>query len=403
MAYDVDRIRSLFPALDDGVAHFEGPGGTQTPASVGEAIARTLTGPLSNRGVVGDSERIADAVVLAFRQACADLLGADPRGIVYGRSATALCYDFSRTLAQGWGPGDEVVVTRLDHDSNVRPWVQAAERAGATVRWVDFDVETSELSTDAIAAVLSDSTRLVAVTAASNLIGTMPDITAIAERVHAAGALLYVDAVHYAAHELVDLDAWGADFLMCSPYKFLGPHCGVLAASPELLGSLENDKLLPSTDAVPERFEFGTLPYEIMAGVTEAVDVLASLDTDAAGTRRERLAASFAALERHESALLERLEAGLAALPVTVWSRAQHRTPTVLITADDPTDERAASALYRALNERGILAPASNFYALEASRLLGLGDAGGLRIGLAPYTTEDEIDRLLEALRELLA
>ena len=175
------------------------------------------------------------------------------------------------------------MVTRLDHDSNVRPWVQAAERAGATVRWVDFDVETGELSTDAIAAVLTDRTRLVAVTAASNLIGTMPDITAIAEQVHAVGALLYVDAVHFAAHELVDLDALGADLLMCSPYKFLGPHCGVLAASPSCSSSLHPDKLLPSTDAVPERFEFGTLPYEIMAGVTEAVDVLASLDTDAAG------------------------------------------------------------------------------------------------------------------------
>ncbi|KQO96578.1 cysteine desulfurase-like protein [Leifsonia sp. Leaf264] len=403
MAYDVDRIRSLFPALADGVAHFEGPGGTQTPASVGDAIARTLTGPLSNRGSVGASERTADAVVLAFRQACADLLGADPRGIVYGRSATALCYDFTRTLARAWGPGDEVVVTRLDHDSNVRPWVQAAERAGATVRWVDFDVRTGELSTDAVAAQLTPRTRLVAVTAASNLIGTMPDIPAIAERVHEVGALLYVDAVHFAAHGLVDLEAMGADLVMCSPYKFLGPHCGVLAASPELLETLHPDKLLPSTDAVPERFEFGTLPYEIMAGVTEAIDVLAALDSDASGTRRERLATSFVALEEHESALLERLEAGLATLPVTVWSRARHRTPTVLVTADDPTGERAASALYRALDERGILAPASNFYALEASRLLGLEDAGGLRIGLAPYTTEDEIDRLLEALGELLA
>jgi cysteine desulfurase family protein (TIGR01976 family) len=250
--------------------------------------------------------------------------------------------------------------------------------------------------------VLSDRTRLVAVTAASNLIGTMPDITAIAERVHAAGALLYVDAVHFAAHELVDVAAWKADFVVCSPYKFFGPHCGVLAADPALLATLTPDKLLPSTDAVPERFEFGTLPYEIMAGVTEAVEVLAGLDPQASGSRRERLAASFAALAEHERALLARLEAGLAALPVTVWSRAQHRTPTVLLTAVDPNGGRDASALYRALNERRILAPASNFYAIEASRLLGLGDAGGLRIGIAPYTTEDEIDRLLSALEELL-
>ncbi|MET0975743.1 MAG: cysteine desulfurase-like protein, partial [Leifsonia sp.] len=303
----------------------------------------------------------------------------------------------------GWGPGDEVVVTRLDHDSNVRPWVQAAERTGATVRWVDFDAATGELSTDAIAAAVNGRTRVVAVTAASNLIGTMPDIPAIAAVAHAAGALLYVDAVHYAAHELVDLPALGADLLVCSPYKFLGPHCGVLAAAPTLLESIVPDKLLPSTDAVPERFEFGTLPYEIMAGATEAVEVLAALDPEATGSRRERLAASFAALARHESALLARLDAGLATLPVAVWSRAAHRTPTVLVTADDATGGRAASALYRALAERDILAPASNFYAIEASRLLGLGDAGGLRVGLAPYTTPDEIDRLLAALTELLA
>ena len=400
MAYDVDRIRSQFPALADGVAHFEGPGGTQTPASVGDAIARTLSAPLSNRGVVGASERTADAVVAGFRSAFADLLGAESRGIVFGRSATQLVYDFAHHLARDWAPGDEIVVTRLDHDSNIRPWVQAAERAGATVRWVDFDAATGELLTDAVASALGERTRLVAVTAASNLIGTMPDVRAIADAAHAHGALVWVDGVHYAAHELPDLRELGADFLVCSPYKFLGPHCGVLAAPPEVLESVHPDKLLPSTDAVPERFEFGTLPYEIMAGATEAVDVLAGLDDAADGTRRERLTASFHALHAHEAELLERLERGIRSLPgATVFSRAARRTPTLLVTFESVP----AAELYRSLAERDILAPSGNFYALEASRLLGLGDTGGLRLGLAPYTTSEEIDRVLAALAELLA
>ena len=400
MAYDVDRIRSQFPALADGVAHFEGPGGTQTPASVGDAIARTLSAPLSNRGVVGASERTADAVVAGFRSAFADLLGAESRGIVFGRSASQLVYDFAHHLARDWAPGDEIVVTRLDHDSNIRPWVQAAERAGATVRWVDFDAATGELLTDAVASALGERTRLVAVTAASNLIGTIPDVRAIADAAHAHGALVWVDGVHHAAHELPDLRELGADFLVCSPYKFLGPHCGVLAAAPELLESIHPDKLLPSTDAVPERFEFGTLPYEIMAGATEAVDTLAGLDDAADGTRRERLTASFHALHEHEAELLERLERGIRSLPgATVFSRAARRTPTLLVTFESVP----AAELYRSLAERDILAPSGNFYALEASRLLGLGDTGGLRLGLAPYTTSDEIDRVLAALAELLA
>jgi cysteine desulfurase family protein (TIGR01976 family) len=402
MAYDVARIRSWFPALDYGWAQFDGPGGTQSPRQVGEAVASVLTGPLSNRGLIGESEVRAEEAVTSFRLAVADLVDAHPRGVVHGRSATQLVYDFSRHLSRGWGAGDEVVVTRLDHDSNVRPWVQAAERAGATVRWVDFDPDTSELPVAAVAAQLTDRTRLVAVTAASNLIGTMPDLPAIAAAVHAAGALLFVDGVHYTAHELPDVATLGADFFTCSPYKFLGPHCGVLVARPELLETIEPDKLLPSTDAVPERFEFGTLPYELLAGVTAAVDVLASLDaetTDAAASRRARLAASYAALHEHERALADRLRTGLDELDgVTVWSRAARRTPTVLMTFDG----HAASDVTKRLAADRVLAPSGNFYALEASRHLGLGDDGGLRVGLAPYTDESDVDRLLAGLAAAL-
>lgn len=402
MAYDVARIRSMFPSLESGWAHFDGPGGTQTPRAVGDAVASVLTGPLSNRGTVGESEERAEAAVHGFRLAMADLLDAHPRGIVHGRSATQLVYDFSRHLSRDWREGDEVIVTRLDHDANVRPWVQAAEQRGATVRWADFDPATAELPTDAVTGLLSDRTRVVAVTGASNLIGTMPDVPAIAAAAHEAGALVFVDGVHLTAHELPDVEELGSDFFVCSPYKFLGPHCGVLAASPDRLEQIVPDKLLPATNAVPERFEFGTLPYEQLAGATAAVDVLAGLDpeaADAAASRRERLAASYAALHEHEERLRARLEAGIAELPgVDVRSRAARRTPTLLATFDG----HAASEVTRSLAERKVLAPSGNFYALEASRHLGLGDAGALRMGLAPYTDESDVDRLLEGLASAL-
>ncbi|MCZ9355497.1 cysteine desulfurase-like protein [Streptomyces mutabilis] len=398
MALDVDAIRARIPALKSGTARFDAPGGTQTPQPVIDAVAEALANPLANRGRTTEGERNADDIVAQARSALADLLGADPRGIVFGRSATQLAYDLSRTLARTWGPGDEVVVTRLDHDSNIRPWVQAAEAAGASVRWADFDPATGELLAEHIEAVLSPRTRLVAVTAASNLIGTVPDLPSVARLVHGVGALLHVDAVHYASHAVVDLAALGADTLVCSPYKFLGPHLGVLAARPEFLETLRPDKLLPSSDAVPERFELGTLPYELLAGARAAVDFLAALEPDARGSRRDRLVASFAALEEHEEALRGRIERGLADLGgITVYSRAARRTPTLLFTV---AGLRPAE-VYRQLAERGIDAPAGSFYTLEASRRLGLGDEGAVRVGLAPYTDADDVDRLLTALGTL--
>lgn len=232
MTYDVEALRARIPALRAGVAHFDGPGGTQTPAPVIAAITDALSNPLSVRGSAAPGEINAETIVRDFRRAMADLLGAEDTGIVVGRSATQLTYDFSRVLDRSWAPGDEVVVSRLDHDANIRPWVQAAERAGAVVRWADFDPATGDLSAASVGALLTDRTRLVAVTAASNLIGTRPDMAAIAELVHRAGALLYVDGVHFAAHAFVDVAELGADFYVCSPYKFFGPHHGVLAASP---------------------------------------------------------------------------------------------------------------------------------------------------------------------------
>ena len=402
-AYDLDSFRSGFPSLKSGIAYFDGPGGTQTPTRVGEAIARTLTGPLSNRGDSLVSQTNAEEAVHAFRSAYADLLGADPAGIVHGRSATQLTYDFSRHLAKGWGPGDEVVVTRLDHDSNVRPWIQAAERAGATVHWIDLDPATAEPDLSDLDGVVNERTRLVAVTAASNLLGTRPPVRTIADRAHAVGALVYVDAVHFAAHEVVDLREMGADLLVCSPYKFLGPHCAVLAASPALLETVSPDKLLPSTDDVPERFEFGTLPYEVLAGATEAVEVLADLAPglpSGRGTRRDRLVAAHTAVAVHGRALRERVEAGLAALGdrVVLWSRAVERTPTLFMTFPG----RRSADVSRALAERDVLAPAGSFYAYEAFARLDVDDDAGLRVGMAPYVSEEDVDRLLTALGEHL-
>ncbi|AEY86225.1 putative aminotransferase [Streptomyces hygroscopicus subsp. jinggangensis 5008] len=400
MALDVAAIRAQVPALKSGTARFDAPGGTQTPQPVIDAIVDALSRPLANRGHVTEGERNAEAIVAASRAALADLLGAQPNGIVFGRSSTQLAHDVSRTLAKDWGPGDEVVVTRLDHDSNIRPWVQAARAVGATVRWADFDPATGELHPEHIEAVLSPRTRLVAVTAASNLIGTRPDVPALAALAHDVGALLHVDAVHYAAHAPVDLTALGADTLVCSPYKFLGPHLDVLAARPELLETLRPDKLLPSSDAVPERFELGTLPYELLAGTRAAVDFLADLAPRPSGTRRERLLAAFAELEPHEDALRERIVRGLTDLPgVTVYSRATRRTPTLLFSLDGHDSARVAAHLAA----QGVDAPAGSFYALEASRRLGLGDTGAVRVGLAPYTNQEDVDRLLAALASLVA
>ncbi len=398
LRYDVAALRSHFPALDRGAAHFDGPGGSQVPDVVADAVRDTLAEAIANRGQLTAAERFADEVVVGARAAMADLLGADPAGIVFGRSMTALTFDFARTLADTWRAGDEVVVTRLDHDANIRPWVIAAQRVGAVIRWVDFDPQTGELPAEAVAAQLSDRTRLVAVTAASNLIGTRPDLTAIAGSVHAAGALFYVDGVHFTAHAPVDVRASGADFYLCSPYKFLGPHCGVLAGRPDLLEELKPDKLLPAPDRVPERFELGTLPYELLAGTRAAVDFLARLGGFGSGVadRRQALIEAMTMVESHEDELRETIEQGLAALPgVVVRSRAVRRTPTLLLTFDG----RDAAEAARFLAGLGVNAPAGSFYALEASRRLGLGDAGGLRVGLAPYTDSADAERLLAGLQ----
>ena len=396
MTFDVARVRSHFPSLESGVAHFDGPGGTQTPLSVGQAICKTMTGPLANQGTLTQAERNAEAAVDNARSAMADLLGSSPEGIFFGRSMTQITFDIARTLAQNWGPGDEIVASRLDHDANVRPWVRFAEQSGATLRWIEFDPATGHLDISDVESVINERTKLVAITAASNLIGTRPDVPAISKAVHAVGGLLYVDGVHNTPHAVVDFAAMGADFYGCSPYKFFGPHIGVMTASPALLETLHPDKLLPSTEKVPERFELGTLPYELLAGITAAVDFIADM-VPGTGSRRERIVASQTAADEHEHALNHRLREGLQAMTnVTLYSNARQKTPTELFSLAGINSER----VYEFLAERKINAPADSFYAIECSRHLGLGDDGAIRAGLAPYNNVDEIDRLLERLAD---
>ncbi len=396
--YDVQRVRARIPALASGLAFFDGPGGSQTPDVVADAVRATLAAPLSNLGGHTVAQENAGRAVDEARLALADLLDADPQGVVFGRSFTQITFDLARAMAKKWGPGDDVVVTRLDHDGNVRPWVLTAEAVGATVRWVDLDPETGELDMASLGEVLTERTRVVACTGASNLIGTRPDIAAVAERAHAVGALAYVDAVHLVPHAAVSLRASGADLIGCSTYKLLGPHAGVVAGRVEVLEGLWPDKLAPATDDVPERFELGTLPYELMAGTTAAVDFVADL-VPGEGTRRQRIEASMAALAVHEDRLRDRIEEGLRTLPgVTLRSRAAHRTPTVLATFAD----RDADDVSRGIAAHGINAPAGTFYAHEPAKRLGLGPDGGLRLGLAPYSDDDDVDRLLDALGRVL-
>src|SRR3954470_40597 len=323
--FDVTRIRNSYPALADGYAYLDGAAGTQVPAAVIDAIAAAYREGLGNVGGAFPASARSDGIVAACRAAVADLVGGHPDGVVLGPNMTTLTYRFAATLARTWAAGDEIVVSRLDHDANVRPWVQAAARAGATVRWAEVDLPAGELPTEQYEQLLGDRTRLVAVSAASNVLGTRPDVAAIAGLAHAAGALVYVDGVHAAAHGPVDMGALGGDFYATSAYKWSGPHVGAVVADPALLAGLLPDKLASSADDVPDRFETGTAPFADLAGVAAAVEHLAALDDEATGTRRERLLTSMAAAEAHELELFATLRDGLASLPsVTTYGAAEH-------------------------------------------------------------------------------
>jgi cysteine desulfurase family protein (TIGR01976 family) len=398
VAFDVDRVRAAYPALTDGYAYLDGAAGTQVPAAVIEAIAETYRSGIGNAGGAFPASGRADRIVAECRSALADLTGAEPAGVILGPNMTTLTYRLADTLSRQWGPGDEVVVSRLDHDANVRPWVQAAARSGATLRWAEVDSSTAELPAAQYRELLSERTRLVALTAASNIVGTRPDVPAIAAAAHAVGALCYVDGVHATPHVPVDVPALGADFYATSAYKWSGPHIGTVVADPALLETLHPDKLAPAPSGVPGRFERGTAAFADLAGVAAAVDHLAALDP-AAGSRRERLLASMAAVERYEGQLFARLLDGLGAMGhVTLYGKAARRTPTAFFTVAGYTPAQVAARLAA----RQVNVWNGDNYAWELAGAFGLRDSGGaVRAGLVHYNDEAEVERLLAAVAKL--
>ncbi len=399
MSFDVARVRACYPALADGHAYLDGAAGTQVPQAVTDAIAGAYRAGIGNVGGAFPASRRADELVAACRWAVADLVGGDPRGVVLGPNMTTLTYRMAAALAAGWGPGDEVVVSRLDHDANVRPWLQAAARAGATVRWAEVDLPTGELPSGQYDGLLSERTRLVAVTAASNVLGTRPDVAAIAARAHGVGALVFVDGVHAAAHGPVDAARFGADFYATSAYKWSGPHVGAVVADPALLEGLHPDKLASSPDSVPERFERGTAPFADFAGVAAAVEHLATLEPAASGTRRQRLLASMRAAEAHELELFGVLLDGLGRIPsVTVYGKAARRTATAYFTVAGHTPREVAEHLAA----RRVNVWNGHNYAWELTGALGIRDGGSaVRAGLVHYNDHSDVERLLDGVAAL--
>ena len=406
--FDVTAIRARFPALGrpgpDGRAcvWVDAPGGSQMVDTAIDAVtARMRAGASNTHGVFPVSEEI-DALIADARRAGADLLGCDPDEIVFGQNATSLLLHLSRSIGRTWGPGDEVVVTRLDHDANVRPWILAAEDAGATVRWVDVRPADVTLDLDDLAQAIGPRTKLVACTLASNAVGTTPpvaDVIALAKRV---GALVALDGVHLAQHRSIDLHGLGADLVATSPYKYFGPHQGMAAVRAELLASLTPYKLRAAPDENPDRWESGTQSHEAMAGTIAAIDYIA--EVGGGGDRRDAVRRGYAAFEAHERELAERFLEGIAGLSnvrligIADPARIEERTPTFAIRVGDqhPLDTS------RELGDRGIFTWEGHYYAIEVFERLGLLETGGaLRIGFCHYHTLDEVDRVLETLADL--
>ncbi|MDQ6526498.1 cysteine desulfurase-like protein [Nocardioides sp. LHD-245] len=405
---DVARMRADFPALG-AFTHLDGTGGTQVPRKVAEAIGRALVTSTSHHGSRTPPERTALDAMSAARAGIADLVGGDPAGVIFGRNMTELTFRMARTIAKTWKEGDEIVVSRLDHGANVAPWVIEAERAGCLVRWVDFDPGSTELRADDVAGVLSERTRLVALTAASNLTGTRVPVRDISTMVHDVGALLYVDGVHLTPHALVDIEDLGADFFVAGTHKLFGPHCAALVAAPALLEALTPDRLPSGPHEVPDRFDVGTPPYEVLAGVAATVDYLAELadytvgaasaaaqsvetirgSVRSSGQRRQQICRAMDLIERHERTLIARMEERFSAVVgLRRMSLAKQRTPTELVVMEGVSPED----LFLRFAADEIAVSVGRFHAMEASRALGLGADGGVRVGLVAYNTLDEVD-----------
>jgi cysteine desulfurase family protein (TIGR01976 family) len=399
MTFDIARVRERYPALAEGFAHFDAAAGSLVAAGSSDAIAAVARGAVSNKSMAFAPGRRAYGVVEEARAAVADLVGGANAGVVFGPSATALTYLVARTLGDTWRAGDEIVLSRLDHDANVRPWVQIAGRVGASVRWAEVDLSTGVLPTEQYRSLIGERTRLVALTAASNAIGTRPDVAGIAEIAHAAGALTYVDGVHATPHGPTDVQALGADFYVTSAYKWSGPHIAACVASPDRWAAMAPDKLIPSPDEVPDRFEFGTLSFELLAGVTGAVDHLAALGVSpgAGGTRRSRLIDSLGAIQAYEMDLFAVLVDGLKGIDgVQMCAAPANRCPTIAFRINGQHPAKTADLL----GEEGICVYSGDYYAYEYFNAAGLRDSGGaVRAGIYHYTTREEVDRLLDAVQ----
>jgi cysteine desulfurase family protein (TIGR01976 family) len=399
----VDAIRQRFPALGRRhgglpVAFFDGPGGTQVPQDVVDAMADYLLNHNANTHWTYPTSVETDRALAAAREALADFLGGKPTEVAFGANMTTLTFHLGRALGRRWAPGDEIVVTELDHHANVDPWRHLARDRDLVVRAVRFHAETGQLDMDHLASVLGPRTRLLAIGAASNALGTRSDVRRAAHLAHENGALVFVDAVHYAPHALVDVTALDADFLACSAYKFYGPHVGVLWGRQALVEALDLPKLEPAPENAPDRLETGTQNHEGIVGAAAAVDFLASLSEGR--DRRSRLAASMAALHARGQDLVEKLWTGLGAIPgVTLYGPppTEPRTPTVAFAVRGLASEEVA----RALAERAVFVSNGDFYATTVVRRLGHEEDGIVRAGCACYTTAGEVDRLVEGVGKL--
>lgn len=408
----VESCRAQFPALAREVGgqpavFFDGPAGTQVPTRVADAVRDYLLSCNANHGGRFATAEESDRMLTAAHRAVADLVGTDdPETVSFGPNMTTLTFALSRALSRTWKRGDEVVVTRLDHDANVTPWVLAAGDAGAIVRYVDIHLDDCTLNLESLQDCLSDRTKLVAVGCASNAVGSINPVREITRWAHDAGALVFLDAVHYAPHALIDVAAFGCDFLACSAYKFFGPHIGIQWGRRDLLEELAAYKVRPAANTLPDKWMTGTQSHEGIAGTLEAVDYLADLGRSMDASvpdRRSALSTAYTAIGAYERQLIGQLIDGLTSLDsvcfygITDRHQFDWRMPTVSITHD----KLAPDELAERLGERGIFTWHGNYYALQLSETLGMEPDGMLRIGLVHYNTPSEIDRLLNVLSEL--
>ena len=402
--FDVTAVREQFPALErehNGrrVAYLDGPGGSQVARSAIDAVTRYMSRGGANLHGAFPTSVETEEILQEARQAAADFLGAKPDEVAFGANMTTLTFAISRALARTWDRDSEIVVTELDHRANVDPWLLAAAERGATVRWVRVNPETLTLEADDVERAINDRTKLVAVGLASNAVGTVNDVAAIAKRAHAVGAFVAVDAVHAAPHIPVDRERLGADVLTCSAYKFFGPHVGVTAVKRDLLEALGAYKVEPAPNYIPDKLETGTQNHEGIAGVKGAIDFIASLGDGA--TPRERLISGMRAVEEYEADLAERFRAALREIPgIKVYAAPDgvHKTPTVAFRMDG----HAPREVTEHMAQEGFFVADGHFYASTLARKLGIGDKGGwIRAGLAPYNTKEEVEGFIESLERL--